>query len=220
MNVEMKILILTGDYWHPSEVIRAGLATWEGVEPEWIENAHDILTLKRMQTYPVVMNCKSNQISTTNTHPWFDSVSEIQVSDLRSYIEAGGSFLSVHSGNAFPESDESGYTSLIGNAFIGHPARCDVLVTPSNSHPIAQGISPFTIRDEHYQIAMKIDDYEPFLTTTSSEGGTQIGGYTRRVGKGRICVLTPGHVQSVWEHPSFRKLLDNALCWCGAPNES
>jgi type 1 glutamine amidotransferase len=39
--------------------------------------------------------------------------------------------------------------------------------------------------------------------------------YIRTQGKGRICVLTPGHVPEVWRNPQFARLLENALNWCG-----
>jgi type 1 glutamine amidotransferase len=52
-----------------------------------------------------------------------------------------------------------------------------------------------------------------FLTTTS-EHGTQPGGWTRTEGEGRVCVLTPGHNLEVWLQPSFQALLLNTLRWC------
>jgi type 1 glutamine amidotransferase len=62
---------------------------------------------------------------------------------------------------------------------------------------------------------MVLDDGEAdvFMTTTS-EHGTQPGGWTRLEGEGRVCVLTPGHNVEVWLHPSFQALLRNALNWC------
>ena len=31
-----------------------------------------------------------------------------------------------------------------------------------------------------------------------------MGGYTREIGNGRLCVLTPGHILSVWRHDEFK----------------
>jgi uncharacterized protein len=61
---------------------------------------------------------------------------------------------------------------------------------------------------------MALDDpqAEVFLTTTS-EHGSQPGGWLRTQGAGRVCVLTPGHNLPVWQHPSFQALLGNALDW-------
>jgi type 1 glutamine amidotransferase len=50
---------------------------------------------------------------------------------------------------------------------------------------------------------------------THSEHGEQAGGWRRTEGAGRVVVLTPGHNQAIWLHPSFQTLILNALRWCG-----
>ena len=50
--------------------------------------------------------------------------------------------------------------------------------------------------------------------TTQSEHGTQPGGWTRSEGRGKVCVLSPGHKVEVWLHPSYQALLKNALLFC------
>lgn len=100
-----------------------------------------------------------------------------------------------------------------------HPPRCDVKVTVTGKHPVTEGVADFCIRDEHYQLDQLAGDILPLLTTRSENGGEQMGGYVRTMGKGRICVLTPGHILSVWENPQFRKLVKNAICWCAGGRE-
>jgi type 1 glutamine amidotransferase len=119
--------------------------------------------------------------------------------------------LAVHSGTVCAELPV--LRSLIGGAFIRHPKQCPVTVEPQEGHPLTAGSTPFTCVDEHY--VMELDDTQAdvFLTTTS-EHGSQPGGWTRTEGKGRVCVLTPGHNVEVWLHPSFQTLLHNALRWC------
>ena len=39
------------------------------------------------------------------------------------------------------------------------------------------------------------------------------GNETREIGAGRMCVLTPGHNDSVFENPGYRKMIANALEW-------
>jgi trehalose utilization protein len=43
-----------------------------------------------------------------------------------------------------------------------------------------------------------------------------VAGYTKNVGEGAICVLTPGHTLSVWEDKNFQKLFVNAIKYCAA----
>lgn len=40
----MRILVIGGDYWHPFEVVRRGLAGLPGAEFDFVEDAKDILT--------------------------------------------------------------------------------------------------------------------------------------------------------------------------------
>ena len=63
-------------------------------------------------------------------------------------------------------------------------------------------------------MALDASDAEVFVSTTS-EHGTQPGGWTRLEGDGRVCVLTPGHNEEVWLQPSYQILLANTLRWCG-----
>ena len=61
---------------------------------------------------------------------------------------------------------------------------------------------------------------EDFISTdilflhTTSEHGRQPAGWTRTEGKGRVCVLTPGHNLAIWHHPSYQAILRNSLKWC------
>lgn len=91
-------------------------------------------------------------------------------------------------------------------------------VDPIAGHPLVAGMTPFTVFDEHYQMALDDQEVDVFLTTTS-EHGTQPGGWTRTEGTGRVCMICPGHNVEVWLEPSFQTVLLNALRWCSAPGE-
>ncbi len=71
----------------------------------------------------------------------------------------------------------------------------------------------FSAQDEHYFMALDDAEADICLLTTS-EHGTQPGGWTRAEGDGRVCVLTPGHNVEVWLDPSYQAILDKALRWC------
>ena len=55
------------------------------------------------------------------------------------------------------------------------------------------------------------DDIEVFAKSTSHGDDTQIAGYTRSIGKGKVIVFTPGHTLWVIEHPSFLRFIENAV---------
>ena len=110
-------------------------------------------------------------------------------------------------------------TELLGNSFLGHPRQCPITMLPQGDHPITHGIMPFTLQDEHYNLRLLCDDAQVFLTTHSDACSDQVGGYTRQIGKGRLCVLTPGHNGAIWAHPMFRQLLTQAIAWCTHADE-
>ena len=104
---------------------------------------------------------------------------------------------------------------MLGGVFASHPPQCRVTVEPQEGDPLTVGSTPFALIDEHYM--MELDDAQAgVFVTTRSAHGVQPGGWTRPEGDGRVCVLTPGHNVEVWLHPSYQRLIHNALRWCGA----
>ncbi len=216
-----KILVLCDDIWHPAEVIEKGLADLQDkvAHFDFVRDAKDILTVELLEQYPVVMNCKSDQLTSGNDAAWFEEgVTEVGPAQFEAYVRKGGGLLSVHSGNTYHDGNNPEYARLIGNEFVTHPPRCEVDITVLKEHPVTKGVEDFWIRDEHYEIKVLAEDAELLLQSVSQTGGVQTAGYVRSLGEGRICVLTPGHILSVWQHPMFRKLLTNAIHWCAGEN--
>lgn len=215
-----KILLICDDIWHPAEVIEKGLLPLicDRFEVDVVKAAKDILTPELLPEYALIICCKSNNVTSGNPAPWFEtSVTEVMGPEFQAYVEKGGAFLAVHSGNAFfgDGDGEKEYIEFVGNRFIGHPLRCEVIMRSEKSHPILNEVSEeFTLRDEHYQIELLAKDADIFLTSHSPLGKNQVAGYTRNWGQGKICVLTPGHTLSVWKHPDYQKIFQNAISWC------
>lgn len=208
----MKVLVLCDDRWHPAQTPRAGLAplTARGFEFDFIEDVSG-WQAAQMDTYPVVLLAKSNNVSATDWSPWVTP--EVEAA-FAAYVRRGGGLLAVHSGTVCRETQT--LRALIGGAFDQHPKQCPVTVEPQPGHLLAAGVSAFTETDEHYFMHFDAPDAAVFLTTTS-EHGTQPAGWIRQEGAGRVCVLTPGHNLPVWLQPDFQTLLHNALVWCAQP---
>ena len=205
----MKALVICDDYWHPARTVRNGLAPLAaaGVAFDWIEDSVD-WSAERMAAYPLAVLSKSNNVSSADRNPWMTEEVEQAFLD---YVRKGNGLLAIHSGTA-DYREAVILRGLLGGVFTHHPPQCPVTVLPRAGHPLA-GCPEFTEVDEHYFMAMDDPGVEIFLTTVS-EHGTQPGGWTRREGDGRVCVLTPGHNEAVWLHPSFQTILRNGLDWC------
>lgn len=209
--------MICDDLWHPADVLERGLGSLraEGYELDFVKTAKDILTPAMLREYPVVINAKGNSVNAANPAPWFEpTVTEVMPEDFGQYVEEGGGFLALHAGNTYRKDTQKAFSDLIGNSFLGHPLRCPVTVKTVGFHPVLEGVEGFTERDEHYQIGELAQDIDVFLETESESGGTQVAGYTRNIGKGRLCVITPGHTLAMLQNENFRTLLKNAIDWC------
>lgn len=207
----MKALVLCGDYWHPARIAREGLRALNGTafSFDWIENTRD-WSPEAMLNYPLVILTKSNNVSSTDQTGWMTD--KVQAAFLE-YVRNGHGLLAIHSGTA--EYDQMPVLRrLLGGVFHHHPEQCPVTVAPRPGHPLSAGSTPFTLKDEHYFMAMDDPEVDVFVTTTS-EHGEQPGAWRREESNGRVAVLTPGHNLQVWQHPSFQASLANSLRWCG-----
>jgi type 1 glutamine amidotransferase len=208
-RMTMRALVLCDDYWHPASTPRAGLQILRDCDFEfdWVENTKE-WSPDSLYDYPLVVFTKSDNVTAADQSSWVsDAVQEAFVS----YVCAGNGLLVVHSGTVYK--DVPVMRRLIGGAFLDHPKQCPVTIEPKSGHLLTAGSSSFTAVDEHYMMAFDDENADVFMTTTS-EHGSQPGGWTRREGAGRVCVLTPGHNVEVWQHPSYLVLLCNAMRWC------
>jgi type 1 glutamine amidotransferase len=207
----MNILVLCDDYWHPALTARKGLGALASSEFsfDWIEDARE-WSAEIMMKYPVVILTKSNNVSATDRAGWMTDRVQAAFSD---YVRNGNGLLAIHSGTAEYE-QMAVLRSLLGGVFMHHPEQCPVTITPRAGHALAAGADPFTVKDEHYFMALDDTKADVFVATVS-EHGEQPGGWRRKEGRGRVAVLTPGHNLEVWLHSSFQVLLRNCLRWCG-----
>lgn len=207
----MQTLVLCDDAWHPARVPREGLSALKdpGFAFDWIEDARD-WSAEQMAAYPLVILTKSNHISSADQRGWMTDDAQSAFAD---YVRKGNGLLAIHSGTADYQK-MSVLRSLLGGVFTYHPEQCLVRMEPQTGHPLTVGIPSFTLKDEHYFMAMDDPQADIFMTT-HSEHGEQPAGWRRTEGVGRVAVLTPGHNLEVWLHPSYQALLLNALSWCG-----
>ncbi len=206
----MKILVLCGDAWHPPEIARKGLESLAMAEFtfDWIEDARK-WSPEVMAAYPLVILAKSDNVSLTDKTSWMTDTAQSAFSE---HVRQGNGLLAIHSGTA--EYDQKPVLrGLLGGAFLHHPEQCPVTVNPSMEHPLCTGSTPFTLRDEHYFMALDDPQADVFMTTISANG-EQPGAWRRDVGKGRVAVLTPGHNIEVWLHTSYQAMLVNTIHWC------
>ncbi len=109
------------------------------------------------------------------------------------------------------------------------------------THPITRGVKPFTINDEwyfHMRFPAGMQSVTPILSAIAPSSTMQrqdgphsgnpavrasvaknspqhVGWALNRPDGGRSFGFTGGHVHWNWAHDDFRKVVLNAICWCG-----
>lgn len=209
--MSLRVLVFCDDLYHPAATVLAGLAPMRAGGEfafDWIENAAH-WNPAQLSGYDAVLLSKSNVGSATDKTPWLAGPTE---DALGEFVNAGGGLVAVHSGTASYK-DWPAVRAVLGGVFTSHPPPCPVTIEPRAGHPLVAGVTePFTVHDEHYQMTLDDAAADVFLHTRS-EHGLQPAGWTRTAGRGRVCVLTPGHFPEVWLHPSFQLLLVHGLRW-------
>jgi type 1 glutamine amidotransferase len=207
----MKVLVLCDDFWHPARVPHEGLEALPQTEFtfDWMGNASD-WSPETMFNYPLVILSKSNNVSSTDRTPWMTDAVQAAFLD---YVRSGNGLLAIHSGTA-EYAQTPVLRGLLGGVFSHHPEQCPVTIQPHRGHPLCANADSFTLKDEHYFMALDGPQADIFVTT-ESEHGKQPGAWRRAEGNGRVTVITPGHNLEVWLHPSFQVLILNSLRWCG-----
>ncbi|MCC7362388.1 MAG: ThuA domain-containing protein [Anaerolineales bacterium] len=105
------------------------------------------------------------------------------------------------------------YLEMTGSAFVGHPPIAPFLVRITNrAHLITAGVEDFEIEDELYQLGGD----QTALQVLAEAGGQPLL-YTRQWGQGRVHYNALGHDQRALNHPSYQRLLVQAVRWALAP---
>lgn len=88
----------------------------------------------------------------------------------------------------------------------------DLTVEPAGSHPIIQGLSRFTIRDETYKGLWFSPKIRILLKTShpTSDGPVAWIGPSSQ---SRVAAIQLGHDHTSHEHPIYRKLVHQAIRW-------
>ena len=225
----MRVLLICNDHYHPGDIPIRGLEPLlkKGITFDALQSVEEI-DPRIIKNYPVVILAKTGRIVGSDTVPWKDDPAILTA--FVEYVENGGGLLVVHNGTvANDETDEM--HRLIGCRFVFHPSQVPVTVQPIKPHPVTDGVEMFCEKDEQYYVKLETDDVDIILaayappqgdeskrTATSNvnhPGGIVPAGYVRNQGKGRICVITPGHNPEVWLNCNFQRLIENAVKWCG-----
>jgi len=155
-------------------------------------------------------------------------------------VADGRGFLALH-GGAATFWNSAAYLQLLGSRFIRHdPYKQFTVNITVRSHPITAGLEDFEVDDELYVLGGEVDDFPAFAgaiaagrparelrelgegplrpelqVLAEAEGKPML--YIKSHGRGRVHYNALGHDTKALQHPSYRRLLRQALAWCAGP---
>ena len=214
--MKKNVLVLTGDYWHPSDTITPLIGLmFPGTE--WNVNAtKDPNELLKCSPAPdlFVSFKDASEDNRVPTPIWCD---EKWSETLKRFIaDDGMGFLAIHCGLADIPKEHVMTQEILRARFVSHPPQCEVKFIPEKRHPITADVGEFTFPsvDEHYVMEMTPNTETDILGYTVSQHGRQPALWVHSLGEGRVCGVTPGHTTVNLTCPEYLRLLKNAAEWC------
>jgi type 1 glutamine amidotransferase len=224
-------LVLTGGHSHPPELSAPALAAVLGAAGLTPVVATDIEAalgdIDAIAPDLIVVNA----LRWTMTHPryaefreaWALSLSSSARQSLADWVEAGGALLALHAALVCFD-DWPGWADLIGARWdwerSRHPPLGPVMVEPDAGHPLARGLSPFTVTDECYVDLDIRPGNEMVAEASTDEISPQPAAWVRKVGDGRVATSTLGHDLRSLDDPAHRTLLTTLIEWTQSSRDS
>lgn len=154
----------------------------------------------------------------------------IKVSDaktrewLRAWVESGKGIVVLHHAICSFEDWEWWGDEVVGARYLNSPSRgmlpstffhdLDLDIQVVKKHPVTAGVDNFKIHDETYKGMWFAKDLDLLLTTKHEKGDGPIG-WIGPSKKNRVVVLQGGHDKQAHLHPSWKRLVQNAILWAG-----
>ncbi len=134
---------------------------------------------------------------------------------LLDFVESGKGFLPLHAAS-FCFQNSPAYIALVGAQFQRHGTGEFTAEITQPDHPVLDGIPPFQVWDETYVHAKHNPDRTVLMERVDA-AGREPWTWVRTQGKGRVFYTAYGHDERVWSHPSFHRMVRNAILWAVGP---
>ncbi len=218
-----RVLAILGDAYHCVAPLDAALvgrlrrSGWEAVtimdyDVPWNDfGKYDLIILSREgREYIKYLRERDANPPNKGQARWLTPDQEQKFED---YVNGGGRLFLFHDGfGAYPKGN--GVSRVARAYFIRHPAIVNINVTPTDKMPeLTEGVTPFTVADEEYQVEMDESKTSVFMESTSPEHGRAAQGWAHTYGKGKVVVFIPGHTAVTINHPMVQRVIQNATNW-------
>ncbi|TBL69715.1 ThuA domain-containing protein [Paenibacillus thalictri] len=215
------VYALVGDYYHAEDNIRHSLelalqplTDRGGLKLEYISTDALVSSLELKPAAVVLFKEDRVNPKEGETRWLTEAVSDA----ITAYVEAGGGFVTWHSGLAsYPP--ESSFIRMLRGYFEYHPAKHQTVSYRGELPGSESQAVSFDLLDEHYFVNCDEANTEVFLRSESVDG-VSIAGWRHSFGQGRICCLTPAHnKEGLLDSDMLEMVRSCVLDVCGAGEE-
>ncbi|MCL6545213.1 MAG: ThuA domain-containing protein [Bryobacteraceae bacterium] len=218
-----RVLAILGDAYHAPAYLDAALvgrlrkAGWQAetvidYDVPWNEfGGYDLIILSREgREYVRYYRERDADPPNRGEARWLTPAQEDRFEE---YVQAGGRLFLYHDGfGAYPKGN--GVSRVARAYFIRHPPIVPIQVKLTGKMPeLTQGVTPFEVADEEYEVEMDENQTSVFLESTSPEHGRHAQGWAHSYSKGKVAVLIPGHSVATINHPMIQRCIQNCLDW-------
>jgi type 1 glutamine amidotransferase len=141
------------------------------------------------------------------------------IASMNAHVARGGGVLSLHTG-CICFDDWPGWQAILGGGWIWGesfhaPGLEPVDINPAADHPVAAGISPFTVVDEHYRNLALHPGSVVLAQGATADGVSHPVAWAREGADfaGRAVTLTIGHDLASLTEPRQARFIRQAALW-------
>jgi type 1 glutamine amidotransferase len=196
------ILLVSDGFFHPPFLarrqVRQTLGSLPGYQLSQVRHINSLASLDIERFQAMVFYFHHNDIAP-------DALAAVE-----QFVHGGGGILAIHSATASFQ-DQPRFCEVLGGCFAGHGPVESFEIRPTLDDGLFGGIGPFVVEDELY-----IHDLQPDIQvhfTAQYEEKPQPLVWTRAVGDGRVCTVSPGHRTATVKQPEIQEILRRGLIW-------
>lgn len=151
-------------------------------------------------------------------------ISETEKSNLTDFVQSGKGLVVLHHALVDYPDWRWWWHEVVGGKYLlkpeaGLPASTylhdqEVVVEPVGKHPILSGIGRARVSDETYKGMWISPDVDVILKTDNPTSDGPVA-WISPYEKSRVVCIQLGHDEQAHRHPTYRKLVRNAILWAG-----
>jgi type 1 glutamine amidotransferase len=206
----VKALLITGGHEH--EVAFYTLFTGDGdIGPLPVDTAANAFKKDLRGRYDVIV-----------MYDFTRDLDEGSRKNLRDFVEAGKGVVVLHHALLNYQTWTWWSEEVVGGRYRlqregGSPSSSvkndqQILASPVGTHPVLEGIPAFRVTDESYKDLYMSPRIKPLLTTDHPTSDTNLA-WVGPCETARVVAIQLGHGPAAFGHPSYRRLVHNAVLW-------